>query len=178
MPIPVYIRQFGKAVIERAQRNLGAERTVKRNGKRYKRRAVASGKLKESLTYTVKETEKGFIINFGAKGPAKKYAMFVEYGRGPSRNGPSKGSGKLKQQIKNWIKEKNIRPRRNGRIVKSMPEAIEGLAYVISRNIHKNGIPPLEYYKEAINDTVEEMAQSISQKRVDELMKKRFGKKV
>jgi hypothetical protein len=168
MAVPPSIRQFGARVVERAQRNLGATRTV--NGKR--RRAVASDTLRQNLTYTVKQENGKTILYFSAKGKAKKYAMYVEYGRRPNKRMPPVAA------IEKWMKQKPVRIRRQGRIVKQTPELIKQTAFQIARKIGEQGIPALNYYRDAIQDTVEEMKSTIARDVVSDLIKKRFGKNV
>jgi hypothetical protein len=168
MAVHPSIKVFGSKVVERAQRNLGATRNVR--GKR--RRAVASGTLKKNLTYIVKQEAGKVTITFTAKGEAEKYAKYVEFGRRPNRKPPPIES------IKEWMKKKPVRVRRNGRIVKQTEEVVEQAARAIAIKIGRDGIPALNYYKEAIQDTVEEMRSSIARGVVNDLIKKRFGKNV
>jgi hypothetical protein len=152
------LRSFGVATVERAQRNLGATRTVR--GK--KRRAVATDKLRKSLKFTLRTTKKGYSFNF----KSLSYGRYVEYGRGPTKN--KGGKGELRKNIEKWIENKNIKPRENGKFVKATPARLKGLAFVISRKIHEQGIEPLYFYRDAINDTLEEYGQRIA----EELTKK------
>jgi len=141
------LNQFGNAVIERAQRNLGATRSV--NGK--KRRAVASGKLKAGLRFSAKvDVKKGIAsISFGADPSLGIYPEVVEYGRGRGKTPPPTGP------IKEWIKTKRIRARdEKGRVLKQTDARVNGLAYVISRKIGKEGIPALYYYRDALRDEI------------------------
>lgn len=166
--IPVSILTFGAETVARAQRNLGATRTINRK----KRRAVASGLLKESLTYKVLNTPEGYKVKFFAKGKASKYAMYVEYGRRPNKKRPPT------EAIEKWIKQKPVRIRREGRIVKQTPELIAQTAYVMAKKIGEEGIPALNYFRDAIRDTREEMQAGISKKLVNKLIAQRFGKRV
>lgn len=168
MAIHPSIKVFAAKVVERAQRNLGTSRTVQ--GK--KRRAVATGTLKKNLTYIVKEEAGQVTLTFTAKGAAEKYAKYVEFGRRPNRKAPPM------EDIKQWMKKKPIRVRRNGRIVKQTNEVVEQAAWAIAKKIGRDGIPALNYYEEAIQDTVEEMRSSIARDVVNDLIKKRFGKNV
>lgn len=151
------LREFGTATVERAQRNLGATRTVR--GK--KRRAVATDALRKSLKFTVRASKSGYNFSF----KSLSYGRFVEYGRGPTKN--KGGKGELRANIEKWIKVKGIKPRENGKFVKATPARLKGLAFVISRKIHEKGIEPLYFYRDAINDTLEEYSDRIA----DELTK-------
>lgn len=168
MVTPPYIRDFASRVVERAQRNLGAERRV--NGKR--RRAVASGRLKENLTYKVIGTPNGYSVFFTAKGEAQKYARYVEYGRRPNKRPPPI------EAIEKWMKVKPVRVRRQGRIVKQTEKEIRRAAYAIAQKIGRDGIPALNYYKDAVQDTKEEMQSSIAAAHVKALVAKRFGRNI
>lgn len=168
MAISPSIYQFGKLVVERAQRNLGATRRV--GGK--KRRAVASGTLKDSLVYKISEAGNKTTIYFTASGKAKKYAMYVEYGRRAGKTPPPTDA------LVKWIKQKGIRVRRQGRIVKQTPQLVRQTAYAMAQKIGREGIPALNYYKDAITDTTEEMKSTIAREVVQDLIKKRFGKNV
>jgi hypothetical protein len=140
------IDSFGYDVVEAAQRVLGATRKVK--GKN--RRAVATGTLKDSLTF-VNRTRRGLpIIDFTAKEPAKEYAGYVHGGRRAGARQPPIAP------IEAWIKVRGIRPKdENGKFVKSTPARIRGMAFAISRSIGINGIEPLPYYTEAIESVLE-----------------------
>jgi hypothetical protein len=149
--------------VERAQRNLGATRTV--NGK--KRRAVATGNLKNSLRYVRSSLKASEIINFTAQGSALRYANYVEYGTRGGRTwpmgGPKKrgtGSGKkspFMESIKKWIKAKPVRLQKKGGGFIPMTESnINSAAFLIARSIAKKGIPELRYYRDAVEAELEE----------------------
>lgn len=143
------LNNFGNAVIERAQRNLGATRTV--NGKR--RRAVASGKLKDGLRFSAKvNVKKGIAsISFGADPSLGIYPEVVEYGRGKNKTPPPK------KAMLDFIKTKRIKARdKNGRIIKQTESAINSMAYVFARKIGREGIEPLYYYRDALRDEINE----------------------
>lgn len=143
---------FGNDVVERAQRNLGATRTVK--GK--KRRAVATGTLKNSLTFTLRKDKAGYNIKFIAKGEAAKYADFVEDGRKPNSKQPPI------DPILKWIKEKKIKARdEKGKILKQTESRKRGLAFAIARGIGKNGIPAVKYYEDAYKDALPDHEEKI-----------------
>jgi hypothetical protein len=148
------LREFGTATVERAQRNLGATRTVR--GK--KRRAVATDKLRKSLKFTVRATKTAYNFSF----KSLSYGKYVEYGRKPNSKAP--GS----EPILEWIKAKRIKPKENGKFVKATESRLKGLAFMISRKIGVKGIEPLYFYRDAINDTLEEYGQRIA----EELTKK------
>ena len=83
----------------------------------------ASGESARSLRF-VAIPEKGFTV-FGAG-----YFEQQEYGRGPTKAG---GKGELKQKIYEWMKYKGI--------AQGETEAKKrGIAFVIARKIHQQGI--------------------------------------
>ena len=165
------MQRFGAAVVERAMLNLGVYRTV--NGK--KRRAVASDTLRNSLAFYY--DGRSSKIQFFAKGKAANYADFVEQGvNGLARNQgspysfrkgagakPAKGEmGIMQKAIYDWMKIKGIRPRNsNGSFMtfktsEAKERAYRGLAGELTRRIRINGIPPLFYWRDAVNDMIVE----------------------
>lgn len=143
---------FGNDVVERAQRNLGATRRVK--GK--SRRAVASGNLKNSLTYSLRKTNEGYTMQFKARGTAAKYAEVIEDGRAKGAKMPPV------QPILEWIKIKGIKARdKKGKILEQTESRKRGLAFAIARGIGKNGIEPVKYFENAYNDAIEERGDEV-----------------
>jgi len=145
---------FGNDVVERAQRNLGATRRVK--GKN--RRAVASGNLKNSLTFSLRRSGEGYTIQFKARGTASRYAEVIEDGRKAGAKAPPI------EPILAWIKIKGIKARdEKGKILKQTESRKRGLAFAIARGIGKNGIEPVKYFENAYKDAIEEREQDILQ---------------
>ena len=162
------MQEFGQEVVEKAMLNLGVYRTV--NGK--KRRAVASDTLRKSLAFRYDNKYKR--IDFFAKGKASDYADFVEQGvngtqrsvnspysfRSGSGKGGKGGMGTMQKAIYDWMKVKRIQPREpNGsfkkfKTPKAKEAAMEGMAFNIMRAIRRRGIPPLFYYRDAVNETL------------------------
>lgn len=168
-PLTNLMQEFGQEVVEKAMLNLGVYRTV--NGK--KRRAVASDTLRKSLAFRYDNKYKR--IDFFAKGKASDYADFVEQGvNGTQRsvNSPysfrsgsgggsgGSGMGTMQKAIYDWMKVKRIQPREpNGsfkkfKTPKAKEAAMEGMAFNIMRAIRRRGIPPLFYYRDAVNETL------------------------
>lgn len=157
---------FGNDVVERAQRNLGATRivkkTIKKNGKEKqvirRKRAVATGDLKNSLTFTLRKVSDGYEVTFKARGKAAQYADVVEDGRREGLKGPKT------EPILQWIRTKGIKVRDgDGKILKQTPWRQRGLAYIIARRIGENGIEPVKYFENAYKDAIEEREQDILQ---------------
>ena len=168
-PLTQLMNDFGQEVVEKAMLNLGVYRTV--NGK--KRRAVASDTLRKSLAFRYDNKYKR--IDFFAKGKASDYADFVEQGVNGTRssvNSPysfrsgsgggsgGSGMGTMQKAIYDWMKVKRIQPREaNGafkkfKTPKAKEAAMEGMAFNIMRAIRRRGIPPLFYYRDAVNETL------------------------
>jgi hypothetical protein len=80
----------------------------------------ASGKLVNSVSYEI--TDVGITIS------ANDYIYYLLYGRKPTKSG---GGGTLKDTIKQWMRDKGIKP--DG----DMTE--DTLAFLITRKIHKYG---------------------------------------
>lgn len=145
-PLKDLMDKFGSEVVEAAMRNLGATRKVR--GKN--RRAVASGTLKNSLTYVNRTRYNNPIVQFTASGKAKDYAIFVHEGRRPGATPPPIAP------ILEWIKIKRLKPKdENGRFIKSTPARLKSMAVAMSKSIGRRGIEPLPYYTEAIDSTLE-----------------------
>ena len=170
-PLNDLINQFGADVVEKAMQNLGAYRTVK--GK--KRRAVASDTLRKSLAFYY-NSKKG-KLEFFAKGESAKYADFVERGVNGTRSsvgspysfrsgggGGQKvdGMGVMQKAIYDWMSIKGIKPRnKNGsfasfKTVEAKENAKKGMAFNIMRSIRRRGIQPLFYWRDAVNEIVDE----------------------
>lgn len=146
MVSPIYelINQFGADVVEKAMQNLGAYRTVK--GK--KRRAVASDTLRKSLGFYYNARTKK--IEFFAKGKASVYADVVEQGRRSRSKMPPVPA------IVQWMKIKPIRLRdQSGKMIKETPEKIQSAAYEIAKAIGRRGIPPLYYWRDAVDELMD-----------------------
>jgi len=146
MVSPIYelINQFGADVVEKAMQNLGAYRTVK--GK--KRRAVASDTLRKSLGFYYNARTKK--IEFFAKGKASVYADVVEQGRRARSKMPPVPA------IVQWMKIKPIRLRdQSGKMIKETPEKIQSAAYEIAKAIGRRGIPPLYYWRDAVDELMD-----------------------
>lgn len=142
---PLYdlMQKFGAEVVERAMLNLGVYRTVR--GK--KRRAVASDTLRKSLSYYY--DSRNSTLEFFAKGKAAKYADVVELGRRKGAKMPPVDA------IVEWMRIKPVRVRNEqGRIIKQTKSVVRNAAFNIARSISTNGIPPLFYWRDAVEDKI------------------------
>lgn len=146
---------FGAEVVERAQRNLGASRMV--NGK--KRRSVASGNLKNSLSFMRVPIQSPRSVVFFAKGTAGEYADVVEQGRRAHSKAPPV------DKILEWMRVKPVRLRgpAGGFIAASEKQKIR-VAFAIARRIGERGIPPVWYFRDALNETLIDRQDELQEK--------------
>lgn len=153
------LNQWSQSVVEAAQRNVGAFRTV--NGRR--RRIDSSGKLRNSLGYLVEKSDDGTVIKFQSD---VDYAVYVEQGiRGAesspigTRNSPFSYGRKQPpvEPILKWMRAKPLRVRnlQTGQFVKATDKAKRGAAFAIARNIRKHGVEATHFMREAIDDKIE-----------------------
>lgn len=76
--------------------------------------------------------------HFGGKAlviDAHPHIGVLMYGRGPTKQGASKGDPSLQESILAWINRHNIQPRDNG----TKPITKEALSFMIAKSIHENG---------------------------------------
>lgn len=123
----VLLEQFAQKVIEDLKIVLKTKPIPRKSvryedGKRIEKSfsapVSASGKLADSLTYEITDTQ--LIIK------GSDYIYFSIYGRAPTTKA---GSGTVKDKIKQWIKDKGI----------TSDISENQLAYLISRKIHREG---------------------------------------
>jgi hypothetical protein len=151
------LRDVADDIIERAQRNLGATRSVKTpTGKRRNRRADSTGNLRRSLKATIRSNSGGAVISLGASGTARNYFKVVNDGRKAGKMPPVSA-------IEKWMKVKPVRLRNEKGFIKQTPEKVRAVAYQIARSIGKNGIAPFPYYDDAIRDVLDERRDEIIQ---------------
>jgi hypothetical protein len=166
-PIQEVLKSFADEVIRVARIDIEAKRTI--NGRRTNR--VASGNLRDSLTYTMLETDKGTQLAFTVKdAKTAKYADVIDKGRRPNSKQPPT------EAILQWMKIKGIKLRdENKKILKKQPvmklkrvkvkfkgkrklrsvkratdSRWNAAAYNIARAIGKRGIPGINYMNNAI----------------------------
>jgi len=144
--IIILTESIAQDVVEAAQRELGATRVVK--GKR--RRSVASGTLKNSLTYSATARYNNPVIQFGASGKAADYIRYVNDGRRKGAKMPPIAP------ILQWMRIKPIRLRKaGGGFIKKTPEAERAAAWSIARAISKKGIEPFPFFANAIESVLD-----------------------
>ena len=161
------LANWAETVVETAQRNLGATQNVVERGsygqRTRKRRRVASGNLKRSLTFFIRKGSGNTKIVFTAKGSAKDYADVIEKGRRPNSKPPPiepivrwmRGKGVDDKKISG---AKQVRLRKpGGGFAKGGEDAIRSAAYLIARKIGKYGITGIHYYEEAVEQNLPEL---------------------
>jgi hypothetical protein len=148
---------LGKLIVERAQLELGATRTI--NGRKVRR--VASDALRKGLNFTINgknlslnSVQKyGAFIHYGVNGTKKKWGSQFSYG---SKQPPI-------EPIIKWMRLKGIKVRKvGGAFAKQTPKAVRGLAFGISKKIKENGIAPLPYYNLAISNVLKTQSALIA----------------
>jgi hypothetical protein len=161
---------LGKLIVERAQLELGATRTI--NGRKVRR--VASDALRKGLNFTINgknlslnSVQKyGAFIHYGVNGTKKKWGSQFSYKSGtkPIPLGPIVG----------WMRKKGVRPRNKaGGFQKQGPKKVKiggysvstqeaGLAFAIGRKTKENGIAPLPYYNLAISNVLKTQSALIA----------------
>jgi hypothetical protein len=169
--------EFGAEAVQRAMRNLGASRTI--DGK--KARRVASGKLKNSLTYGLwKKGPKDIVYFTTDSKETQVYADFIEQGvngyernrdapysfkRGGGGKKYAKGElGPMAKAIYEWMRIKPIKLRNtSGRFIKSEEEERKRVAIMIAGSIRKKGIAGIRYFGEAIENTLEDFGPQFTE---------------
>ena len=112
---------------------------------------IASGKLLNSIEYSVTQGENEWVVSLSLE----KYWKYLEYGVSGAKNTTSPfgnpGWGAY-PHILEWIKVKPVLPRpgRNGKLPSQ-----KSLAFLITRSIVKNGTQPGGEMKEAIEEVNE-----------------------
>ena len=168
--------EFGDRAVELAKSNLNISRTI--DGK--KRRRYASGKLRDSLTYSFwRRGTSDFIIFTTNSKATREYADVIEEGRRPYPNDPSKTPPY--EAILEWIRIKKIRFRNvdaknvmqksqfkaKSREPKTAEAEMKSMAIRMAKSINAKGIKGIHYFKEAVEDAFDEFDEKI----VDALIK-------
>jgi hypothetical protein len=144
-------------VIEAAQRNIGATRSVRGfDGKVRRRRIDSTGTLRNNLGYSIVENADTANIVFSAGGRAKNYFLAVNDGRRPGKMPPTTA-------ILDWMKAKPVRLRgAGGGFIKSTEKGRIRAAFAIAKAIERRGIAPTYYYTDAIQTVLERKGQEFT----------------
>lgn len=143
---------FGDEVVQLAKENLERPRIIR--GK--KARRVASGRLKNNLTYTFWKRGKKDVIIFTARDKdVREYADVIEEGRKPYPNNPAKTPPL--EPIMGWLKMKGIPLRgKGGRFIERNDDNYRNVARLVARSIRIRGIQGIHYFKEAFEQTFDQ----------------------
>jgi hypothetical protein len=143
------LADFADNVVRLSKINIGKTYTAYNSkGKPYKKRIDSSGKLRKSIKAQVKQRnddtgqfEKARIVF-----SMLKYGIYVDKGR-------KRGKGIPMQPLIDWINKKplKIRDLETGSFIKKTESRVKGLAYVISRNAKRYGIPATNFFTDAYN---------------------------
>lgn len=127
--LSMVLAEYGDLLVQNYKYNLTEEN------------AVASGKLRDSVTYTMRIDDNFIEIGLNLQ----DYWKWIESGRPPTSQS---GNGELRRAILNWIKVKPIVPRPyNGKLPTE-----EQLAYLISRKIHREGYKGRGILKRSVDE--------------------------
>ena len=162
--VELKFREFAKLVIERAQSNLRISQYVtqmtSKGMKRRKVKRIASGRLEKALTYKLDMSRLQYVeMLFSAKGKAKDYYGVIEEGRGQNKKPPPY------KDIMKWVAKKKIQPRdRTGKFLQKLKTKDEkkAMAIAIAKHIGKYGFAGIHYYRDAVNDVMDEKSNEFT----------------
>lgn len=160
------LRQFAERVIKAARLNLGATRTITYNdGKKKRRRQVSSGKLKDSLDYSL-TTGVHLLMSF----TMEDYGKFIDEGVSGTKYKVPNGSrfgfdGKQppKSSIRTWMAQKRVKARdlKTKSFVKQTEANLDRAAFLISRSIKQRGIPKSEFFQAPFRLEFEKLPEEV-----------------
>lgn len=141
------LKILGNEIVRRAQLSLGTRKIGKNNNY-----GVASGQLKRSLSYRIKEKGNVKSLEFIVKGKAGKYARFVHDGVNGTRRdvGSPYTFRKMppRKAILSWMKEKNVKLRdRTGKFKAKTKSNMNSAAFLIARSIQRKGVKGVKFYE-------------------------------
>ena len=113
----------------------------------------ATGQLSKSISYTVKDTERGVKLQIGML----EYGGAVDEGRSASRSGGPRQS--WRQKIITWMRAKNITPRAG--------VTMETAAFLITRSINKKGYKPKPFIDKSVDRVLNEIYDGLEDDMVE-----------
>lgn len=128
IPLNKALEKAGNLIVTKMRDNLKQQK------------ANASGKLSDSISYTIQEGNNETSLLIGME----NYGPIVDEGRGPSKGG---GGTDWKPKIIAWMKAKGIRPRAG--------VTMETAAYLIYRKINQKGYRPKPFIQISIDQVVD-----------------------
>lgn len=85
----------------------------------------------------------------------EEYGQWVDQGRKPGKGAPP-------EVIRQWVREKPIRPRnKNGGFKKVTDASVNSLAYLINRKIKREGIKPTHFFSEPFDKAFQELPDDL-----------------
>tara|TARA_R110000803_G_scaffold49664_2_gene103321 strand:- start:428 stop:1021 length:594 start_codon:yes stop_codon:yes gene_type:complete len=148
------LQDFADNVVRLSKINLGKTYTAKNSrGKSYKKRIDNTGNLRKSVNYKLETRDEDGRFSKGTLAfTMLDYGIEVDEGREP-------GSEVDISALVSWIKSKPLRLRdlktgkyRTFKNSKQRNSAINGVAYLISRNIKNNGLAPTNFFTNPFKD--------------------------
>ena len=128
---------FRFGVLSDARKNLAIRRSRKSANPN---RGSYTGAINatKTLSYSLKSKRKNLDLKF----TMEYYGYWVDQGRRPGKQPPPKA-------MKEWIKDKNIKPRdKRGRFIAKTPATMNSLAFLIGRSIGKYGYRKTRFFSE------------------------------
>jgi hypothetical protein len=154
----IALERLGDDIIERARFNLNLSGFARPKN----RKINATKNLSNSLSFEIVKIPKGYSFKFFGT----NYAQFVEEGRNPGSFTPIK-------PLMEWIVEKGIRPRKNGKFVSTKgvqaDQQIRSFAYAISKTNKRTGIEKTNFLEDAINTVVQRSEDKIIDSIIEDL---------
>jgi hypothetical protein len=140
--LKILLTKYGDSILKEMITRLQSNAV---RGTSFRSPGVASGALKNSLHYDIKDSTNGLELSFSML----DYGVFVDKGRKPGKQPPLEG-------IKEWCSLKGI------------PESA---AFPIARNIGRYGIPATNFYTIPLERNKQRMMDDIQKLIRDELSK-------
>lgn len=147
-------RRFGNETVERARRNLN---TPGFGGQPKGRKKSNTGKLANSLGWSIRETKGFIIIEFKS---SEDYAAIVEEGRDKGAKMPPAGA------IDKWVTQRNIKGTRDS---KGRFTPRKKIVFMIRRSISQEGIKGVPFFSEAMNESFERLPEIIREALINDL---------
>lgn len=144
--VDAVINDYARDVVKQAQKNLN---TPGFDGQPKGRKKSNTGALADSLGYKIDVKGDKIVVVFTS---TKDYASIVEEGRDKGAKMPPSGV------IDKWVVQRNIKGARDekGRFVSR-----KRMVYAIRRKISTQGIKPVRYFSEAMNEIFEMLPERL-----------------
>lgn len=141
------LENFGVQLKKDVQASLKKKQRAK--AAKYNSSYNENSNLVNSIRFTVKEAEGVTEVSL----LMADYWEWVDKGRGKTTAG---GSGQVKNNIAAWIKKKGLNPNKilakYGTKKQTFDKAVNQLAFLIARKVHKKGFEGNDFFTSVIND--------------------------